>query len=229
MTRSDGSPEAAGTALSILAAMNSEPTRGLHARLTEEAWQGWRWLAEATDLPVTAVIEAIGRTLATDLAGDEIERRRRVAGLHLDRTPWDGFLDVARRVHNERLARQTHPKPIPASSDEPLMTRRKSDRMGVGAIIVLDAENDTFVDATDAALALYGYTRGEWVGLPAGAIFAEPDPSRHEVFDRVAAGEVVETVRHHRRKDGTTFLLSIVIQRHVLRGRPVLVGSIHPH
>ena len=72
----------------------------------------------------------------------------------------------------------------------------------MNSVIVFDAASHRSIWANDAALAAYGYSREEIIGLAAGALRA---PGYESQFtDRaVAAGTTTTTV--HRRKDGTEF------------------------
>jgi two-component system cell cycle sensor histidine kinase/response regulator CckA len=86
------------------------------------------------------------------------------------------------------------------------------------AIIVFGVPEGRIEDVNDAALALYGYTRAEMIGLPVTALTADPGPSA-AIFRSMATVEaVVVRDRTHKRKDGSTF----TIEAH---GSTVLVGS----
>ncbi len=95
------------------------------------------------------------------------------------------------------------------------------------AILVMDAETRMFVDVNDAALALYGYSRDEFLGLRHVDISAEPGTAERMVqktMEGAAGGTVM--ARWHRKKDGTVFPVEISPSKFTLEGRTVLCGMV---
>jgi PAS domain S-box-containing protein len=87
------------------------------------------------------------------------------------------------------------------------------------AIIIVDAKTKQIVDANEAALALYGFSREELIGLSATEISAEPEKSSAHI-EMVATGKpsIVSpgpVHRLHKKKDGT--VLSVEISSGVYR------------
>jgi PAS domain S-box-containing protein len=98
------------------------------------------------------------------------------------------------------------------------------------AILVMEAQTKTLVDANDAALALYGYDRDEFLGLMAMQISAEPEESAAHI-ERVASGtpSVVSpgpVERLHRKKDGTIFPVEISSGVYILQDRRMVCAII---
>lgn len=84
---------------------------------------------------------------------------------------------------------------------------------GPDPIIVMDAETEEIVDANRAALALYGYSREELVGLRATELSAEPEKSAahiKQVMSRKPSTPPPRPVQClHRKKDGAIFPVEI--------------------
>jgi PAS domain S-box-containing protein len=100
----------------------------------------------------------------------------------------------------------------------------------VDAIIIVDAKTRQIVDANDAALALYQYSRDEFLQLKATELSAEPERSTAHI-DKVASGKpaVVSpgpVERLHKKKDGTLFPVEISSGVDVLQGRRMVCAII---
>ncbi len=80
------------------------------------------------------------------------------------------------------------------------------------AIMVFDAETLRFIEANDATLNLYGYTKEEFLRLTPGDISAEPEETYKAVEKIVAHQPIYEYdlfERKHKRNDGTIFMAEI--------------------
>ncbi len=72
--------------------------------------------------------------------------------------------------------------------------------------ILVAGRDRQFIEANARASEMFGYTRDEFVGLPAAAVVAEHEAARQaQAMHRVLAGEQVRSERQFRRKDGTLF------------------------
>src|ERR1019366_2280154 len=86
------------------------------------------------------------------------------------------------------------------------------------AAFVFDAETRRFVEANEAALRLYGYTREEFLSLTHGAITAEPEDSEAAIQLTLAGVAPRIPLRYHRKKDGTVFPVEISGSTFTLQG-----------
>jgi PAS domain S-box-containing protein len=98
------------------------------------------------------------------------------------------------------------------------------------AIIIIDAETTVIVDANGAALALYGYSEKQLVGLSAVKLSAEPEKSIQHI-QQVASGEVFVVSpgvaeRLHKKKDGTIFPVEISSGVYTLGDRKMICAVI---
>ena len=77
------------------------------------------------------------------------------------------------------------------------------------AIMVFDGETLRFIEANDATLDLYGYTKEEFLKLTPVDISAEPEET-HKAVKKIVAHLPIDEYglleRKHKRKDGTIFL-----------------------
>jgi PAS domain S-box-containing protein len=94
------------------------------------------------------------------------------------------------------------------------------------AIVVVDAETMGIVDANEAALSLYGYQRGELLGLKAFDLSAEPEKTAAHIRE-VALGKPSEVFpgseqRLHKRKNGVTFPAEISSGVYALKNRQMV-------
>ena len=77
------------------------------------------------------------------------------------------------------------------------------------AIVVFDAETREFVDANDAVMELYGYTRAEFLDLKQDDITAQAEESDRTI-EQMAAGALDRIPLHyHKKRDGTVFPVEI--------------------
>ena len=91
------------------------------------------------------------------------------------------------------------------------------------AIFIVDEETADVLDANEAALQLYGYSRKEITALKAMDFSAEPEKT--ELAIRVP-GKSFVPVRYHRKKDGTVFVVEIASNDFELNGRRTNVSAI---
>jgi len=103
---------------------------------------------------------------------------------------------------------------------------RQLFRTVTDAIILFDGETRQFIDANDAALNLYGYTRQEFLKLRHQDITAEPEQSGVSI-EQALKGEIRKIpVRYHKTKDGTRFPVDISANTFTLKNRQILCGVI---
>ncbi|MHA2428429.1 MAG: PAS domain S-box protein [Candidatus Hermodarchaeia archaeon] len=98
------------------------------------------------------------------------------------------------------------------------------------AIVVVDANTKEIVDANEAACALYGYDREEFLGLSAIELSAEPEKTAAHI-EAVASGKPAEVFpgpeqRLHKRKDGKTFPAEISSGIYALKERKMVCAII---
>jgi PAS domain S-box-containing protein len=95
------------------------------------------------------------------------------------------------------------------------------------AVLLIDAETKRIINVNAAALAMYGYSRDEFVGLNHSAITDEPEKSR-DSFEKAIAeeGAVAISVRYHRRADGEVFPVEITGTNVNLSGKQMFCGVI---
>ncbi|MHA2344138.1 MAG: PAS domain S-box protein, partial [Candidatus Hodarchaeales archaeon] len=96
------------------------------------------------------------------------------------------------------------------------------------AIIMIDNESRRIVDANDAALHLYGYSKDEMLGLTALALSAEPEKSDAAISEVAAsaARHIHLFKRNHKKKNGTIFPVEISSGKFMLRGRKKIVAIV---
>ena len=75
-------------------------------------------------------------------------------------------------------------------------------------MMVYERATDRILAVSDAAIAVYGYSREEFIGLPLVELIAEPDRAEFVSFQARAQaiempGLVLDSRRRHQRKDGT--------------------------
>jgi PAS domain S-box-containing protein len=95
------------------------------------------------------------------------------------------------------------------------------------AVLLIDAETKRIINVNAAALAMYGYSIDEFVGLNHSAITDEPEKSR-DSFEKAIAeeGAVTIPVRYHRRADGEIFPVEITGTNVNLSGKQMFCGVI---
>ena len=96
------------------------------------------------------------------------------------------------------------------------------------AIILFDLETYRLIDANDACIRLYGYSREELLsGMTAHDLTAEPEASDMSIRQGIRNGTAFVPLRYHRKKDGTVFPVEIVSGHYTWNGKNILVAHIH--
>ncbi len=134
------------------------------------------------------------------------------------------------RKINEELKREiTERKQVEEAqreSEEKFRTIFQAER---DAIMVFDDETLRFIEANDATLELYGYTKEEFLKLTPVDISAKPEETS-EALKKIVAHLPIDEYdlleREHKRKDGTIFLAEISTSSFVLGGRNMICGIV---
>ncbi|OFW61904.1 MAG: hypothetical protein A2133_03125 [Actinobacteria bacterium RBG_16_64_13] len=90
------------------------------------------------------------------------------------------------------------------------------------AIVVADGESGRILEVNSAAIALYGYSRAEFLSMHHVDISAEPEKS----LQGAAARLPHVPLRWHRRKDGAVFPVDLTTRHFDLGGRYVAVAAV---
>jgi len=92
------------------------------------------------------------------------------------------------------------------------------------AIVIVDIESQRIVDANDAALAQYGYTKKEFIGSKALDLSAEPEKSTAMISKtaKIRKGTVQSNLRNHKKKDGTVFPVEVSAGTFILRNKKMI-------
>jgi len=93
------------------------------------------------------------------------------------------------------------------------------------AIAVFDAKTRQFIDANEACLKLYGYTRKEFLNLTITQITAEPDESEKTIKQTIDDKITRIPLRYHKKKDGTKFPVEISTGKMKLGDQTAIFGS----
>jgi PAS domain S-box-containing protein len=127
-----------------------------------------------------------------------------------------GFTGIIRDITETRLAADTL-----RESEEKY---RKLFETETDLIVLLDAQTGRALDANEAALRAYGYTREEFLILPPEGYSAEPEASLALLNRVLEKGRAHARLRWHRRKDGTLIPLEVHAARYSWRGRDIICG-----
>jgi PAS domain S-box-containing protein len=96
------------------------------------------------------------------------------------------------------------------------------------AINVVDFETLEVLDANEACLRMYGYSKEELLcGTTLLDLTAERDSSQKAIDQITKGGSVFIPLRLHRKRDGTVFPVEIVAASYVWKGRKASFGIIH--
>jgi PAS domain S-box-containing protein len=95
--------------------------------------------------------------------------------------------------------------------------------------MVFDDETLRFIEANNATLDLYGYTKDEFLKLTPVDISAEPEET-HKAVKKIVAHLPIDEYglleRKHKRKDGTIFMAEISASSFILGGRNMIFGIV---
>lgn len=94
------------------------------------------------------------------------------------------------------------------------------------AILLFEADTNSFIDVNESATHLYGYTRDEFLAMRFTDIMAQPDQPRASGKEAARGKHTGEPLYLHRRKNGTVFPVEISSSAFVLAGRTVLCGIV---
>jgi PAS domain S-box-containing protein len=91
------------------------------------------------------------------------------------------------------------------------------------AICIFDLETLRFLDANDAYVRLYGYSKDELLGsLTIHDITVQHGESDHAMQQAVSSGTMYIPLRYHKKQDGTVFPVEIVGGPYIWRGKKVM-------
>jgi hypothetical protein len=122
------------------------------------------------------------------------------------------FVDVSERKQAEQSMRESEEK-------YRLLFSSCSD-----AIIVMEAKSYRILDVNETAMALYGYSREEFLALDVLDLSEEPEQSRMRM-GQIAAGSLRHfPMVYHRKKDGSTFEVEVSIGFFRWKRRRLLAG-----
>jgi PAS domain S-box-containing protein len=99
--------------------------------------------------------------------------------------------------------------------------RRLFDLVSDG-IYIVDTESLLFIDANEAALGLYGYSRDELLRLKITDVSLEPE----KTIDSISSRQNYVALRMHRKRDGTVIPLEISASYSQFQGSQVLISVI---
>src|SRR5512140_2704843 len=94
-------------------------------------------------------------------------------------------------------------------------------------LIIQDMETERVVEANSAAAAMHGYSRQEFVGLPATQ-YVRPDSLRlfADSLQVVSSGGTFESPAIHVRRDGSPFHVEVRRTAFTYRGKPCVLSIV---
>jgi chemotaxis family two-component system sensor kinase Cph1 len=90
------------------------------------------------------------------------------------------------------------------------------------ALFLIEVETGKILDLNNAAVEMYGYSRGEALQMKNTDFSAEPDKTR----EATTASEEYIPLRYHRRKDGVVFPVEISVAYYTWNGKQVCLAAI---
>ncbi|MEI6510373.1 MAG: ATP-binding protein, partial [bacterium] len=103
---------------------------------------------------------------------------------------------------------------------------RKLFEMESDALFLTDAQSGQILDANMAAVALYGYSLDELLGMRNVDLSAEPEKTKESSALASSSGVIAIPLRYHRKKDGTVFPVEINATSIVWNGRLAFIPVI---
>ncbi len=85
---------------------------------------------------------------------------------------------------------------------------RQLFNVGSDALLVIDVDTRSLINANEAAVELYGYPREELLALHINDLFADPEEGSHQIVSS-RSGILHIPLRYHRKKDGAIFPVEI--------------------
>ncbi|MBI4667406.1 MAG: PAS domain S-box protein [Nitrospinae bacterium] len=96
----------------------------------------------------------------------------------------------------------------------------------IDAICVFDREKQSFLDANESFLKLYGYSMEELLKMPLDTISSDPGKAREYMEQAATDGDIKLPLRWHRKKDGEVFPVEISAGPFSWKGRDVIFAMI---
>lgn len=130
-------------------------------------------------------------------------------------------------LRNEELRReQVERKHTEDALRESELKYRQLFEMESDALFLIDSQSGNLLDVNLAAVALYGYSRDELLNMRHQDLSAEPEETNKETINAGSRGNVLISLRYHRKKDGTVFPVEINSSSLIWKGRPAIMPSI---
>ena len=103
---------------------------------------------------------------------------------------------------------------------------RKLFEVESDALFLIDSQSGKILDANLAAVALYGYSRDELLGMRHVDLSAEPEKTEKTTIEAGSSGTVLVPLRYHRKKSGLVFPVEINSTSVLWQGRPAIIPAI---
>jgi len=94
------------------------------------------------------------------------------------------------------------------------------------ALVLFDAATLRNLEVNDAAVAMYGYSREEFLAADYGLLYAEPERTRQRIEAVCSRGVLHVPFRLHRRKDGLVFPVELAASYFEIGGRRLVYAAI---
>jgi PAS domain S-box-containing protein len=164
---------------------------------------------EAGELVARASVEAQVRLLTGRLEAVDAER---ASALEVANQALRAEVDKRRRARDELR-------------DSEERYRRLFD-LGPDALLLVDVEELTILDANEAATRMYGRPREGLLGLPLKELSAHPDAAREAVALTAGAPHTHVSLQRHRHASGVEFPVEITSGAFTLRGRRLATQAV---
>jgi len=190
--------------------------------------------------------EVIGKTPFDLMPPEEADRVRSVFGsIAAAAKPFAGLENLNIHKNGRRILLETNGAPILEADgrlrgyrgiDRDITERKRAEdelrqseeryrrlfELESDAIVLVDNQTGRILEANAAAVALYGYSREEWLQMKNTDVSAEPEKTRQITIE----GRPYVPLRWHRKKNGTVFPVEITGTFFEWRGRSVHVAAI---